>query len=143
MKYLFMLERFDPITNKYMPDRGEGTNIASQTVKALNRLVALFYVNGDVYDNRYRLRGGCDYVDSCANWLYAHADAETRNILDRISTARTEDDYEEILWALANHLYDEGYLKAVENLPAEGTIYKCKGPYKFIKSLWPPVNSDT
>lgn len=134
MKYLFMLERFDPITNKYMPDRGEGTTIASQTVKALNRLISQFYVNGDVYDNRYGLRGWCNYVDSCANWLYAHADSETITILDRISTARTEDDYEEILWALANHLYDEGYLKSVENLPAEGTIYKCKGPYRFILS---------
>ena len=133
MKHLFEFKKFDPITEKYMPGYGEGTTIASQTVTALNRLIYKFYNDGDVYDNRYGLHGFCNYVDSCANWLWSHPRNEnTRNILERIRSARTKEDYEDILWDLANHLYDEEYLKSMELLPAEGSIYKCKGPYRFI-----------
>lgn len=124
-----VFDRFEPITNKYMPDMGEGDTMASQAVTAVNKLVYKWYNDGDVYDNTYSLEGWANDLSSYANWLYRYI-PETRDILDRIKED-TEDTYTHTLLLLAYKVLNPRFLSNIEKEPAIGSIYEEKGPFEY------------
>jgi hypothetical protein len=84
-------KEFDEIDEKYLPASGEGENMASQIVLAVNKLVYKWYNDGDVYDNTYGLEGWANDLSDYANWLWRYADAD---VLMDIEKARNDSDYE-------------------------------------------------
>lgn len=125
-------DKFEKITDKYMPVRGEGETKASQIVTAVNKLVYKWYNDGDVFDNTYYLSGWCNDLSSYANWLEKYTEAS--RILHGILGCFTESDYEELLKDLADKLLDEEYLIKQNEIEKLGTIYKCEGKFKFEES---------
>lgn len=122
-------EKFGRVYEKYLSKRGEGTTLAEQTATAVNRLVNMWFQNGDTYDNvRTVLYGGLNDLSPCANWLYMYR-PETRDILDRIPRCYTLLDYEGVLTSLADLLLNEQAMESVSHTPAQGSIYKCTGPF--------------
>lgn len=59
--------RFDEIIDKYLPASGEGENMASQIVTAVNKLIYKWYNDGDVYDNTGYLEGWANDISDYAN----------------------------------------------------------------------------
>lgn len=122
--------KFDGITDKYLPTTGEGETRATQLVTAITKLVYKWYNDGDVYDNTYALDGWCNDLSSYANWIYDNY-ADSQTILEEIASIYTEGEYEGILKQLADKLLAEPFLSAENNKAATGTIYKCNGVFKF------------
>ena len=123
-------DKFEPIINKYMPDRGEGETMASQIVTAVNKLIYKWYNDGDVYDNTYILEGWANDLSDYANWLYKYV-PKTQYTLELITKAYNDSSYEEILQLLADLTLDENFLAEYSNKPLEGSIYNCDGPFEF------------
>lgn len=124
-------DKFKEITNKYLPDEGEGETLASQIVTAINKLVYKWYNDGDVYDNvNSGMQGWANDLSSYANWLDKYCDRAAR-ILDSIYACSDDDTYEGILKALADKCLNPEYLATLENEPKQGSIYDCDGQYKF------------
>lgn len=125
--------KFDDITNKYMPDKGEGETLASQIVTAVNKLVYKWYNDGDVYDNvNSNMDGWANDLSDYANWLAKYApgaDSVLRKIFD-IQHFESESKYEDLLKELADLLLDENLLSSLEK-EKQGSIYDCKGPFQF------------
>lgn len=124
-------DKFEPIINKYMPDRGEGETMASQIVTAVNKLIYKWYNDGDVYDNTHRLPGWANDLSDYANWLYKYV-PKTQYTLDLIEEVSTDDGYEEILQLLADLTLNEEFLSKYTDEKCLGSIYNCNGPFKFI-----------
>lgn len=123
--------KFEKVDSIYLPDRGEGDTIATQTCTAVCKLVYKWYNDGDVYDNVHSLmHGWCNYIDSCANWLHTYR-PESREILERIFDCSTHEAYEAILADLADLLLDEELMEAANKMPKNGSVYECDGPFKF------------
>lgn len=127
-------DKFDGMLDKYLSKRGQGDTVATQIVTAVNKLVYMWYNNGDVYDNVHsNLYIGVNNISSYANWLYAYIEP-SRTILDRIDNA-DEDDYEEILKDLADKLLDEKFLEEENKKPRIGDIYEMEeDPFEWINS---------
>lgn len=122
-------DKFNEIVSEYMPEYGEGETLASQTVTAVNKLIYKWYNDGDVYDNTYFMNGWANDLSSYANWLSKYVDAGS--ILDDIQNCLLDDDYEEILWKLAEKYLNREYLGRLSNKQKQGTIYKCVGKYEW------------
>lgn len=127
-------ERFGSVTGKYLPDFGEGENMATQTVTAVAKLVYKWYNDGDVYDNRYMMEGWCNDLSSYANWIYKFVGDETGAdvILDGIADCYNDGDYEDLLKELADTLYDEEWLGRISKNELIGSIYDCDGRFRFV-----------
>ncbi len=124
-------DKFKEITNKYLPDEGEGETLASQIVTAINKLVYKWYNDGDVYDNvNSGMQGWANDLSSYANWLDKYCDRAAR-ILNSIYACSDDDTYEGILKALADKCLNPEYLATLENEPKQGSIYDCDGQYEF------------
>lgn len=123
-------DKFNDITSKYMPDRGEGETLASQIVTAINKLIYKWYNDGDVYDNvNSGMRGWANDLSSYANWLDKYCKPASK-ILDSIYNCNNDSEYENILKALADKCLTEEYLSTMEQ-PKQGSIYDCDGQYEF------------
>lgn len=122
-------DKFEKVTDKYMPARGEGDTTASQIVTAINKLVYKWYNDGDVYDNTWTMEGWCNDLSSCANWLYKYANA---TILCEIENCFTHADYELLLKELADTFFNEDVLAKYE-MEKIGTIYECDGQFRFVE----------
>lgn len=123
-------DKFNDITSKYMPDRGEGETLASQIVTAINKLIYKWYNDGDVYDNvNSGMRGWANDLSSYANWLDKYCKPASK-ILDSIYNCNNDSEYENILKALADKCLTEEYLSTMEQ-PKQGSIYDCEGQYEF------------
>lgn len=123
-------DKFNNITDKYLPDYGEGTTMATQAVTAICKLVYKWYNDGDVYDNNYYLSGWANDLSSYANWLYKYI-PETQAILDRISRIYSEGEYEDILKELADTVFTEDYLLVLDGEPVKDSIYSADGDFSF------------
>ncbi len=123
-------EKFDRVNDMYLPDRGEGNNMATQIVVAINKLIYKWYNDGDVFDNTYYLSGWANDLSSYANWLNKYV-PESRVILRRISNCKTESNYEDLLKDLADIFLDEEELEEYSEKPNIGSVYDCDGPYEF------------
>jgi hypothetical protein len=124
-------DRFEEINEKYLPDRGEGDNVATQIVTAVNKLVYKWYNDGDVYDNTHSMDGWCNDLSSYANWLYYWSDGPVQNTLLKIFDISSESEYEDLLKELADMLLDKDYLYPASRCETKGSIYSCQGPFRF------------
>lgn len=124
-------DKFDEISDKYLPMRGEGETKATQIVTAVSKLVYKYYNDGDVFDNTHYLSGWANDLSSYANWLYYHTDTEA--ILDKIAYCITEKEYEDLLKELADKLLNEEYLAEQNKIEKVETIYNCIGKFKFVE----------
>lgn len=125
-------DKFEEIDEKYLPSMGEGENMATQIVTAVTKLVYKWFNDGDVYDNTYHLSGWCNDLSSYANWLYKYADG-AKDILERIKTISSEDEYEKLLYDLCERTQNFEYLKKYEKHDKVDSIYDCDGPFQFVE----------
>lgn len=123
-------DKFDEIINKYMPNKGEGETMASQLVTAINKLVYKWYNDGDVFDNTSYLQGWANDLSSYANWIATYIKLSDE-ILDKVYDCKNDDDYEDLLQELADLYLDEWLLSELNKREKFGSIYDCKGNYKF------------
>ncbi len=126
-------DKFETVTEKYLPTQGEGETKATQIVTAVNKLVYKWYNDGDVFDNTYYLGGWANDLSDYANWLYENT--ETENILDKISSCMSDGEYEDLLKELADKLLNEEYLYIQNKFDKVGTIYDCNGKFKFKEEV--------
>lgn len=128
--WLSLMTADEIVENVSMSDcSGISVEVWEQTATAVNRLVNMWFQNGDTYDNvRTVLYGGLNDLSPCANWLYMYR-PESRAILDRIPRCCTLLDYEGILTSLADLLLDEQAMETASQTLTQGSIYKCKGPF--------------
>lgn len=125
-------DKFDELSDKYLPVSGEGETMATQIVTAVSKLVYKWYNDGDVFDNTHGMTGWANDLSSYANWLYEHTAAST--ILDKIATCYTDDDYEELLKELADMLLNASFLAKMDKMEKVGTIYSCDGKFRFVEN---------
>ena len=123
-------DKFSDIEQKYLPDMGEGDNMATQVVTACSKLIYKWYNDGDTYDNT-NMEGWANDLSDYANWLAEYAGCQ--HILDQVFEISYDDHdaYENILFDLASYCYDEEFLAECEKKPKQGSIYDCYGDYKF------------
>ena len=124
-------DKFDALSDKYLPMRGEGETKATQIVTAVSKLIYKWYNDGDVFDNTYTLEGWANDLSDYANWLYEHTDTDT--ILAKIANCFTHSDYEDLLKELADNLLDEEYLAKQNEVEKVGTIYECDGIFRYVE----------
>lgn len=121
--------RFNTILDKYMSDYGEGDNMASQITAAINKIIFKYYNTGDIFDTTYNLLGMFEDLSDYANWLYINAKITE---LDEIKIIKTEEEYEELLYKIASKYLTDGFLSQYKDKPAVDSIYKMKGPFKYV-----------
>lgn len=118
-------------TEKYLPASGEGDTKATQIVTAVTKLIYKYYNDGDVFDNSYALEGWANNLSSFANWLDHYTD-RAYDVLRRIESCVSEDDYEDLLKDLVDVLFNKEYLRQQNELPKVGSIYDCDGQFRFV-----------
>lgn len=123
-------DKFDVVSDLYLPPTGEGGTKATQLVTAISRLVYRWYNDGDVYDNTASMEGWCNDLSSYANWIY-NSYPEAQPILDRIYDVYTESGYEHILKDLADKFLRKEFLSEENKKSAYGSIYEADGKFKF------------
>lgn len=123
-------DKFEEINNKYLPSYGEGETMATQICTAINKLVYKWYNDGDVFDNTYYLEGWWNDLSTYANWLAKYVPT-AKNILEYIADCKTNEDYENLLAALADKFLTFEYLYEMNNQDKIGSIYTCKGQFVY------------
>lgn len=123
--------KFDDVMSDYLPEKGEGETLASQVSTAVSKLVYKYFNDGDVYDNRYFLNGWWNDLSSYANWLATNF-RPAHVVLSRIEKAKTEEDYEDILYDLCR-CFPKEYLLWLNNIPKVGSVYHCDGPFEYVE----------
>lgn len=125
------MEKFGEILDEYLPNCGEGDNLATQTVTAVHKLMRGWFYNGDAFDHGNRRIGGWNLNDisSYANWLSANSGGTAKRILAGIVSCENGREYAQLVYKLANVLLNERKLKEKTKYPKRGTIYKYDGPY--------------
>ena len=125
-------DRFEEITDKYLPRVGEGETMATQAVTAISKLVYKWYNDGDVYDNSYAMSGWCNDLSSYANWLAKYLDGAL-DILADIKGCCTDSAYELILAKLANKYLKADVLAELNKKPKCDSIYTATYVFEFIE----------
>jgi len=123
-------DKFDEVSNLYLPPVGEGETKATQLVTAVSKLVYRWYNDGDVYDNTASMEGWCNDLSSYANWIYANY-AEALPILDRIYDVYNDAGYEHILKDLADKFLNKEFLSEENKKGICGSIYSADGKFRF------------
>ena len=126
-------DKFEAVTEKYLPDMGEGETKASQIVTAVTKLVYKWYNDGDVFDNTHHLEGWANDLSDYANWLDKCTDLKASGILAKIKDCYNDSDYENLLKELADTMLNEEYLAEQNKFEKVGTIYECDGKFKFVE----------
>lgn len=123
------------LSEKYLPVKGDGDNMATQAVTAASRLIYKWLNGGDVYDNRYYLKGFTNDISGSANWLANYIDG-AYDILKRIKDCLDENDYVEILQDIHSLVFNESLLAKLEKLPKVGDAYTEEGPFEFEELIY-------
>lgn len=123
-------ELCDKINDKYLLSRGEGDNMATQIITAINKLIYKWYNDGDVFDNTYYLDGWWNDMSSYANWLAKYVDGASE-ILNRIKIITSESEYEFLLKDLYDKFFDEKLLANYEQREKVDSVYECKGEFMY------------
>lgn len=124
-------DKFEPLFDMYLPERGEGETKATQIVTAVCKLVYKWYNDGDVFDNSYVLEGWANDLSDYANWLWEHTEAD--EILEKVFNCYNNGDYEDLLQELTDKLLDAEFLAKMNAEEKVGTIYKCEGKFQFVE----------
>lgn len=118
------------LTDKYLPDRDEGDNMAEQTATAVSKLIYKWFNDGDVYDNVHSsFEGWANDLSSYANWLANHVKG-MKSILMGIKDADTENDYQKILMRMIQNAEDQ--YEELEKQPKTGSVYDENGYFEFV-----------
>lgn len=125
--------KFDAVTDKYLPPTGEGETMATQAVTAVCKLVYKWYNDGDVYDNTHHMRGWCNDLSTYANWLARYTGAYMLYDIEKVDS---NEDYEKILMELADIVLSEVYLEELNKKEKRDSVYSCKGEFKFEEGGW-------
>lgn len=130
----YFYNRFDDIYDEYLPEFGEGETMATQLVTAMSKLVYKWYNDGDVFDNTGKLVCGCNDLSSYANWIYEHIGYHMESVQELMEKVFNvdRDGYEKLLVELTVETHDEEFLKHLNSIPREGTVYECDGPFSFV-----------
>lgn len=123
-------DKFDEVSDKYLPSRGEGETKATQIATAVNKLIYKWYNDGDVFDNTYHMDGWANDLSSYANWLDQNT-AEAGDILYKIVSCWNDSDYENLLKKLADTFLNEEYLAKQNEFVKYGSVYECDGRFEF------------
>lgn len=126
--------KFDRVLDEFLPSTGEGDNLGSQIVTAVNKLIYKWYNDGDVFDNTGMMQGWANDLSSYANWLAKNVPGSV-DILDNIFDCGSDGEYEHLLMDLAEHCLDLEDIEIASEQPKSGSIYDCDGPYRFIDDL--------
>lgn len=123
--------KFETLTERYLPRYGDGDTLATQAVTAVCKLVYKHYNDGDVYDNTNGILSafGND-ISGSANWLAVHVKG-AREILDRVFTCYSDEAYTDILRDIADLVLDEEFLAELDKEPRAGDAYNEDGPYRL------------
>lgn len=134
-------DKFSDIEQKYLPNMGEGDNMATQVVTACSKLIYKWYNDGDTYDNT-NMEGWANDLSDYANWLAEYAGCGP--ILDKVFNLsyNDTDGYENILYQLAEYCFDEEFLAECEKKPKEGSVYDCSGDYVFEEQSYDDEEED-
>lgn len=124
-------DKFSLAIDEYMPSRGEGETMASQLCTAVNKLIYKWYNDGDVYDNTGYLDGWCNDLSSYANWIYRHIPS-VRSVMENV-TSCNDSQYEDLLYKLAEHALNIGFLHILAKREKVDSIYDCEGPFAFVE----------
>ena len=111
------------LTNKYLPEEGQGENKTSQLVTAANNIIYGWYNNGDT------ISGDGNDLTSYANWIDRHIkEPEIRKILKDDHIDYNDTYYlSEIILPLIKFVFREDFLEGLAVQEAEGDIYECQG----------------
>lgn len=133
MKRWADFDKFEGIVDKYLPDMGDGDTMATQAVTATTKLIYKWYNDGDVYDNTTILDGWLNDLSSYANWLHKHI-AGAGEILEKVFSISSGHEYEDILYELAELVYNEDTLDKYNAMKKVGSVYECVGAFRFDES---------
>lgn len=123
-------DKYEALTEEYLPAMGEGETMATQIVTATCKLVYKWFNDGDVFDNVHSpLTGWANDLSSYANWLARYTGCG--DLLDGICECDSDDDYSDLLAELCEYLLQPDYLTAMNRRKKQGSIYNCKGSYEF------------
>lgn len=126
-------DRFESLIDTYMLPRGEGETMASQTVTAVNKLIYMYYNNGDIFDNTTGwVQGFCNDITSYANWLYIFV-SESREALNGVFKCHSEADYTLVLKNVADTLLKYDFLEALNEKPKAWSIYDAEGKFRLVE----------
>lgn len=126
--------KFDKVNDTYLPARGQGDSLATQIVTAVNKIIYKWYNDGDVYDNTGALEGWANDLSSYANWLYKYCPIpHFGSTLEEIFDCYNGDEYENLLYRIAEDTLDPDLLDAISSEPKQGDIYNCDGPFRFVE----------
>lgn len=123
-------DKFEEVNKMYLPNYGEGDTMATQIATAVNKIIYKYFNDGDVFDNTHYLNGRVNDLSSYANWLYNNVD-DCDTILEKIYNIRSEGEYEDMLYELAEHCLSEDFLENYGESKKVGSIYEADGPFKF------------
>ena len=124
----------DSIEKQYLPGNGEGETMYTQAVTATTKLIYKWFNDGDVFDNNYGLKGWANDLSSYANWLDSYI-PEAEPILEKIKTiGNSEEAYTDLLYELLHAVFNSEMIAKYAELPKDGTIYDCDGPYSFYEA---------
>lgn len=111
-------DRFDEISDIYLPSFGEGPTLATQVVTVVNKLIYRWFNDGDTYDKCV----GNGHLAFYANWLADHG-FFCEEILEEIFKVKSEQQYCNLLYKLALHTLNDTFLEEIKDTPKEGSIY--------------------
>ena len=111
------------LTNKYLPEDGQGENKASQLVTAANKIIYGWYNNGDT------ISGNGNDLTSYANWIDKYIkEPEIRKILKDDYIVYNDTYYlSEVILPLIRFVFREDFLEVLASQEIEGDIYECSG----------------
>lgn len=129
------MKNINEIICKHLPEEGANKTFATQVVIAVHKIVDGWYSNGDVYDNTAMMIGMDNDLSNYANWLAKYVGVTVLHKIFDPQLCRTEEDYEGILVELVSETLDCGRLIEWNKQPTQGSIYDCKGDFRFINPV--------
>ncbi len=122
---------FEEIYSKYLSDSPE--NHAEQAIESTLILIKSWYSDGNVFDNTKFISGGINDFSAHANWLYNNIE-ETQEVLDSIENVYSDGEYEELLQALANIVFNEDLLTRLSEIELAYDVCEEEGKFNFVMS---------
>ena len=120
-----VFNEFSDISDKYLPESGEGNSMATQIVTAINKIVYKYYNDGDVLDDPY---GYGNNISTFGNWLYNYLNLE--ELEDTIGLEDDRDEYTSILYKVAKKCLNEEFLAEYVDKPTISSVYsETDGPF--------------
>lgn len=129
----FSTPESDRISDKYLPESGQGDTMMSQAVTAASKIIYRWFNDGDIFATANEWCASNAFgndLSSYANWLDQHIPETSKN-LARIEDVYSDNDYTQLLYDLMKAVFTDEMAKKYAGKEKTGDIYSCKGDYKF------------